>query len=207
MQLRKKANAGSPKSYRINSNQQNGFEVVKQRSEYGKTFALGKRQFQTVIYPHKVHELEKGRTWRDVDNRLVMIENETGNRVFENQNGLTKVQLQKMASLTPLVAMTDCKEKYILWTLENALAVEGVEQKAEAYQSEDDRRAKLDHSVSVVRYSSIMPHTDLVCEINSYGLKESLILHSSDAPRWRRKSAGITVGYHKPGEKVVREAG
>ena len=167
-----------------------GEEVEAQRNENSKTFALGKGLFQTVVYPERVHYQDTDGAWCEIDNRLNTAAN--GEQALETVCDPMRTRLALVGDANPLITITNRKGQQVSWALDGAGSVACTQgEKFTPSDDEDENRAHADKSTSAVRYHGILPDTDLICELQGDMLKESLVLHSQEAPTQYRFTLNI----------------
>lgn len=74
---------------------------------------------------------------------------------------------------------------------ENKLSEGGTRGGRSPSPRERSDRAHADKSTSTVRYASVLPHTDMICELRGTRLKEALVLNAPEAPESYRFTLDI----------------
>ncbi|MEA5015627.1 MAG: DNRLRE domain-containing protein [Candidatus Limiplasma sp.] len=214
--MKEKTTMDRPVSRHFDTRRMRGEEVQAQRNECSKTFALGRGLYQTVVYPERVHYRDKKGDWREIDNRLKPTAK--GGPALENTSGPLLTRLALRGDANPLVTIQDERKHMLRWRLEGAGGVSCTQGKPlPRSDDEDENRAHADKSTSTVQYAGILPHTDLICELRSDGLKEALVLNDPDAPAqyrftldinglaWEETAGGLRLWDRaNPGEDTFR---
>ncbi|MBE6920297.1 MAG: DNRLRE domain-containing protein [Ruminococcaceae bacterium] len=180
-------------------------ESVDKRTEFSKEFKLSNGMSMIVVYPEAVH-FEKDNAWEEIDNTLVT-DSSRGIGTYRNKNNSWNVSLPQQLSATNKVTvekdgyvvsfgMAGEKRRYIgqvetellASASDNVLAVTEAVRTSSA-QVVDlnyvDAKSMSAHPETVadtlqsrVQYMNVYQNTDIQYDLNSYQLKESIIIRS-----------------------------
>ena len=180
-------------------------ESVDKRTEFSKEFKLSNGMSMIVVYPEAVH-FEKDNAWEEIDNTLVT-DSSRGIGTYRNKNNSWNVSLPQQLSATNKVTvekdgyvvsfgMAGEKRRYtgqvetelLASASDNVLAVTEAVRTSSA-QVVDlnyvDAKSMSAHPETVadtlqsrVQYMNVYQNTDIQYDLNSYQLKESIIIRS-----------------------------
>jgi RHS repeat-associated protein len=180
-------------------------ESVDKRTEFSKEFKLSNGMNMIVVYPEAVH-FQKDNTWEEIDNTLVT-DNSRSIGTYRNKNNSWNVSLPQQLSASSKVTvekdgyvvsfeMAGEKRQYAVraetgvlsMASDNVLAVTEAVQTTSAqvvdlnYEEVKSMSAHpetvADTLQSRLQYSNVYQNTDVQYDLNSYQLKESIILRS-----------------------------
>ena len=180
-------------------------ESIDKRTEFSKEFKLSNGMNMIVVYPEAVH-FQKDNTWEEIDNTLVT-DNSRSIGTYRNKNNSWNVSLPQQLSTTNKVTvekdgyvvsfgMAGEKRQYTVraetgvlsMASDNILAVTEAVQTTSAqvvdlnYEEVKSMSAHpetvADTLQSRLQYSNVYQNTDVQYDLNSYQLKESIILRS-----------------------------
>ena len=183
-------------------------ETIEKRTEFSKEYKLSNGMNMVVVYPEAVH-FQKDNTWEEIDNTLVS-DNTRGVGTYRNKNNSWNVSLPQQLSANNNVTvekdgytvsfrMAGEKREYAVRAETEMLSADAgnVLAVTEAVRATSAQVVDLDYetikSVSAhpetvadtlqsrVQYSNIYQNTDIQYDLNSYQLKESIILHFYNA--------------------------
>ena len=178
-------------------------ESVDKRTEFSKEFKLSNGMNMIVVYPEAVH-FQKDNTWEEIDNTLVT-DNSRSIGTYRNKNNSWNVSLPQQLSASSKVTvekdgyvvsfeMAGEKRQYAVraetgvlsMASDNVLAVTEAVQTTSAqvvdlnYEEVKSMSAHpetvADTLQSRLQYSNVYQNTDVQYDLNSYQLKESIIL-------------------------------
>jgi RHS repeat-associated protein len=138
-------------------------ELVSQRSATSETFVDDDGNYRTRLYAHPVH-YRAGKQWLQIDNRLVASD-KAGFALENNANSFKAIFKE---SSTDGFLRFDAPEGKASVTV----SLRDAKEQAAVRNSSDDG----------LRYSDVLPSTDLAYRVQGSGVKETLILRASDAP-------------------------
>ena len=164
-------------------------ELADQRTEFSKTFRMDNGLTMALIYPDPIH-YEKEGEWADIDNTLVAAENgsytntdgvwdvsfpeqlDGGNSVVIEKDGYT-LSFSMAGQLTTQLSTA----RTSTMTAQLAQASEAQIQQKESAEIKTAEQA-LEKLQSRVRYDDVYEDTDIVYDLESNKVKESVILES-----------------------------
>jgi len=179
-------------------------ESIEKRTEFSKEYRLSNGMDMIVVYPEAVH-IQKNNAWEEIDNTLVS-DNLRGIGTYRNKNNSWNVSLPQQLNFSNKITVE--KDGYIvrfgmagekrrnvsqiqteqLSAASNNTFVITAAQTASAqvidlnYDSAKQISAYpetiADTLQSRLRYTNVYQNTDVQYDLNSYQLKESIILHS-----------------------------
>ena len=176
-------------------------ELVEERTEYGKVFRLSNGLHMAAVYNEAVHYADGGQ-WKDIDNTLI-----SDNGRYKNTAGVWEVSFPQ--NMTGSAPVTIEKDGYTLsFALAgqlrggNGAVVASAELGAEEFQLEDTRasqgqiqtmdltkeKAEAQHPETVrdklharLRYSNVYANTNVIYDLASNRVKESIVIGGFDA--------------------------
>ena len=185
----------------ISANAQIVEENPEKRTEYSKEFKMSNGLYMAAVYPDPVHYLEDGQ-WKDIDNTLKLSTNGT----YTNTAGVWEVSFPQQLSGAKSVSIT--KDGYTLSfamagelrssselvtasisteSSNEALTVAGMQTSSAQLQVVDNtaREAAMEHPEmlpdklrSRLSYSNVYQNTNVVYDLDSNKVKESIILQA-----------------------------
>ena len=160
-------------------------ELEEERTEYSKVFLLDDGTKMVAQYDQPVHyENERGK-WIDFDNTLVSEgSNSTADEVstdgdFVNKSSDIEIKLSKKAKQNNMVKITSA-DYSISWGYDNAQKVVGKIVNNDVELSGNDEFTTLTNLSSETVYENVFKNVDLQYIVSSTGVKENIILRSSD---------------------------
>lgn len=167
-------------------------ELADQRTEFSKTFRMDNGLTMAVIYPDPIH-YEKEGEWADIDNTLVAADNgsytntdgvwdvsfpeqlDGGNSVVIEKDGYT-LSFSMAGQLTSQLSTA----RTSTMTAQLAQASEAQIQQKESAEIKTAEQV-LEKLQSRVSYDDVYENTDIVYDLESNKVKESVILESYDS--------------------------
>lgn len=198
----RKITAAVKRDGRVHSEEMAGREERGRRTPFSKTFDLGNRAHQFVLYPEEVHYQDAEGNWQEINNRLMRAKNAAGQRIFKNQGGKLNAEFAWVSGEAPLVSLRTQTGERLAWDLAGAQAVSGMPQAEENARTadEDERRRHPVGTHSALRYTEILPEVDVVLRLLGGSFKDEIVLKSDKA------QAAFTLPLRAEGLRLEQEA-
>ena len=115
-------------------------EEQSKRTACSRTYEIGGREHQLILYPEEVHYRDGEGKWREIDNRLSEGRNEAGEAIWRNREGKLRAEFARTAGEAPLVRLSSAEGRQIGWELEGAARTEGRTETERTYADEEEKR-------------------------------------------------------------------
>ena len=171
-------------------------EITEKRTEYTKQFRLSNGLHMAVVYPDAVHYEENGQ-WKEIDNTLTL-----SGEAYVNREGVWQVSLpQQMGAKAPVSItkdgytlrfrmtgevrksnlMSSQMEEAVLQSDATVQAQVATMDLSQAKQEAEYPETVLEKLQSRISYSDVFPGTDIVYDLQSNTLKESVVMNAYDS--------------------------
>jgi len=185
-----------------------GEELISLRGISQKTFDLGKGCRQAISYGEPVHFAFDGQLI-EIDNQLVRDEKTNTLRTSANSY-ITELAQKDTGKAIVTLTRDGIAFPFSYLGKANGATAEILEQEKQEHASEQDARADLSEKLhSGVKYRELRPGMDVDIHIDGKGLKDNIILKSSEALEYAGLVLPEGFGYEqdKDGSTCVRYAG
>lgn len=150
-------------------------ELTGERTEFSKEFLLDNGSKMIAVYDQPVHFKNDKKEWVDLDNSIVS----DGAEKYTNKTGQINVSLSKTASKNDMVGLASDNTS-ISWGYEGADNGQIKTVANEERKVGNEKYTNLSNVNSEATYSDVFKNVDLQYFVTSTGVKENIILKSSD---------------------------
>ena len=150
-------------------------ELTGERTEFSKEFLLDNGSKMIAVYDQPVHCKNDKKEWVDLDNSIVS----DGAEKYTNKTGQINVSLSKTASKNDMVGLASDNTS-ISWGYEGADNGQIKTVANEERKVGNEKYTNLSNVNSEATYSDVFKNVDLQYFVTSTGVKENIILKSSD---------------------------